>query len=85
MSTKKRNGTTQAQNSVALQRSVLPLPLGLAQRSAKCRLCGEYFGGDGMLPRGWAYEFREMVFPTHVILNFGKECAHAKCLERHND
>jgi hypothetical protein len=26
-----------------------------------------------------------MIFPIHVILNFGKEFAHAKCLERQND
>ena len=58
----------------------LPLPLGLAQRGAKCRICGESFAGNGM-PMGWAYEFDEMIYPVHVILKFGKECAHAKCLK----
>jgi len=66
------------------QRMVLPIPLGLAQRSAKCRICGESFGSEGM-PQGWAYEFQEMVYPVHVILNFGEECAHAECLKRQND
>ena len=66
------------------QSLLLPIPLGLAQRSAKCRLCSESFAGEGM-PKGWAYEFREMVYPIHVILNFGEECAHAKCLEQANE
>lgn len=62
---------------------VLPLPLGLAQRSGKCRICGIHFR-DGLI-RGWAHEFKEMLFPQHVILNYGEECAHAECLKRQND
>jgi hypothetical protein len=63
---------------------VLPLPLGLAQRSAKCRICGESFSTPYM-PTNWAYAFKEQLWPVHIILNHGKECAHAKCLERQND
>lgn len=69
--------------SSSLHQVVLPLPLGLAQRSAKCRICGESFFNEG-LPQGWGHDYREMIYPVHVILNFGEECAHAKCLERQN-
>lgn len=61
----------------------LPMPLGLAQRSAKCRLCGQSFFTDS-LPKGWAYNFREILWPVNVILNFGEECAHAQCLNPPN-
>lgn len=58
------------------------MPLGLAQRSAKCRICGEHFFKKGdVIHKSWAYCHKAMLYPQHVILNYGEECAHAKCLE----
>ena len=56
-----------------------------AQRRRVCRVCGEPLcargpmGGDP-LPRGWTRDYAELLYPVHVILNYGAECAHAKCL-----
>lgn len=51
-----------------------------AREQNRCRICGETIEMKGGNPVGWKDEFREMLFPVHVVLNFGKEFAHGKCL-----
>ncbi len=60
------------------------LSLKLAQRTARCRICGKAFAGHKDFPSGWSHNFGSLIFPVHVTLNFGKECAHAECLKTYD-
>ena len=60
----------------------MSISLEQAQAQRRCRICGETLCEDNdAFPKGWQHEFAEMVYPVHVIINFGKECAHARCLD----
>lgn len=51
-----------------------------AQDRGVCRICEESVNIGGPAPMGWKTEFREQVFPVHLVLDFGNEFAHKKCL-----
>lgn len=57
------------------------LTLKEAQEQHRCRICEDsiVFDTTGS-PSGWTHEFDELIFPLHVILRYGEEFAHAKCL-----
>jgi len=51
-----------------------------AQEGNVCRVCGEPVIA-GPAPRGWKTKFRAVQWPEPVVLNYGKEFAHRRCLE----
>lgn len=52
-----------------------------AQGRGVCRICEQEISNDGH-PRGWKESFSRMVFPPPaVVLAYGREFAHAECLE----
>lgn len=56
-----------------------------ARQRRVCRLCEQPVFPNGTpegQPMGWAHEFGKMVFPYQIILDFGREFAHAECLEK---
>lgn len=50
-----------------------------ARERRVCRICEQPVPSMG--PKGWPTEFREMVYPVAVTLNFGDEFAHTQCLK----
>ena len=64
----------------------IPSRVGLtveqARKERRCRVCGEPLGTNAMQPLGWHEDYREMVFPVAIILNFGAEYAHPKCVNQ---
>lgn len=59
------------------------LTLEEAKRTGRCRICGGQIiepGAPAGYPHGWKEEFREMLYPLAVTLNFGEEFAHTACL-----
>lgn len=57
------------------------LTLEEAKEHYRCRICGEKVL-VGACPKGWREEFGEQVYPEHVVLDFGEEFAHGRCLGR---
>lgn len=55
-----------------------PLTVEEARKQRICRVCRRPIAGTG--PTGWPLEFREMVWPVKVTLNFGEEFSHTDCL-----
>ena len=64
---------------LGVDRIVMPLTVAAARSNGVCRVCGEPIRVSGS-PKGWQFEFREMIFPMAVTLNFGHEFAHTQCL-----
>lgn len=57
------------------------IPLEEAQERGVCRICEQEISNDGH-PKGWKETFNRMVFPPPaVVLAYGREFAHAECLE----
>ena len=52
-----------------------------AKEKSVCRICEKPIGRGPGKPMGWTSEFREMVFPEKITLNFGEEFAHTDCLK----
>ena len=52
-----------------------------AKKRRVCRICKQRISTDGW-PKNALHEFGKLVFPERIILNFGREFAHAKCLEK---
>lgn len=50
-----------------------------ARRMGVCRICHEPIRVSHAMA-GWQHEFREMLYPQAVTLNFGDEFAHTACL-----
>lgn len=75
----RRSGGNRRKKQTAKQPDEL-LPLDMAQRNARCRICGKVFHGAHTFPVGWETRFASLIYPEHVVIDFGKECAHAKCL-----
>ena len=50
-----------------------------AQKLRVCRICEQEFSVPG--PAGWPSQFKRMVFPVRVLLNFGQEFAHEDCVQ----
>lgn len=71
-------GDEQAESQAEEQ--VIPLTVAEARYNGICRVCRERIRPEAA-PRGWQFDFREMVYPTAVTLNFGEEFAHTKCIK----
>jgi hypothetical protein len=56
------------------------MTLGVEEARARrvCRVCEKPIAWGG--PVGWPFEFRSLVYPEQVTLDFGDEFAHAACL-----
>lgn len=52
-----------------------------ARSQNRCRICEEIINVEA-LPKGWKDRFNELLHPIHLILDFGKEFAHANCLPK---
>ena len=60
---------------------LLFLWMTLAEKNA-VGFAASRFLRNGAEPKGWKEEFREMVFPIALTLNFGAEFAHTECLQQ---
>ena len=58
----------------------MPLTVAEAREQRVCRICEKPIPEKGY-PKGWQFDFGEMVFPVKFTLNYGKEFAHTSCLE----
>lgn len=56
-----------------------PLTVAEARYNGICRVCRDRIRPEAA-PKGWQFDFSEMIHPIHVTLNFGKEFAHTQCL-----
>ncbi len=52
-----------------------------ARENRICRLCGKKIQVYGV-SENWEFEFRELIYPIKLTLNFGEEFCHTECLAK---
>jgi hypothetical protein len=57
-----------------------PLTAPEARRLRVCRVCHAPIVIGAAMPAGWYFDFFDLLYPTAITLDYGREYAHTACL-----